>query len=68
MNAATAQPEPDRLLKMPEICAEMQAASKTVHRRIQAGKLKAAFKEGGRWMIWRSQLLAYLNAGGGSHV
>lgn len=68
MNTGHGKPDDDRLLKMHEIAAEMHAAPKTVHRRIQSGKLKAAFKEGGRWMIWRSQLLAYLNAGGGSHV
>jgi len=59
-------PDADRLLKVPEIAAEMRADEKTVYRRIRDGKLKA-FKEGGRWMIWRSQLLAYLNAGG-SHA
>lgn len=63
MNAVPFQPERDRLLKVHEMAAEMQADEKTVYRRIQSGKLKAAFKEGGRWMIWRSQLLAYLNAG-----
>ncbi len=68
MNTLPPQPEPDRLLKMHEIAAEMLAAPKTVHRRIQAGKLPAAFKEGGRWMIWRSQLLAHLKHQGGSHV
>lgn len=67
MNTLPPQPEGDSLLKIHEIAAAMQADEKTVYRRIQAGKLKAAFKEGGRWMIWRSQLLAYLNAGG-SHV
>jgi len=60
----------DRLLKVPEIAAEIRADEKTVYRRIQAGKL-SAFKEGGRWVIWRSALLAYLGKGdarGGSHV
>lgn len=66
MNTPTPQPERDHLLKVPQIALEMQADPKTVYRRIYAGKLKA-FKEGGRWLIWRSQLLAYLNAGG-SHV
>jgi excisionase family DNA binding protein len=66
MNASPVQVERDRLLKIHEMAEEMQADEKTVYRRIQAGKLKA-FKEGGRWMIWRSQLLAYLNAGG-SHA
>ena len=56
--------ERDCLLKIHQIAAEMRADEKTVYRRIQSGKLKA-FKEGGRWMIWRSQLLTYLNAGGG---
>lgn len=63
MNAMQPLPEGDSLLKIHQIAAEMKADEKTVYRRIQAGKLKA-FKEGGRWMIWRSQLLAYLNAGG----
>ena len=67
MNTLPPQSEPDRLLKIHEMAAEMLADEKTVYRRIQAGKLKA-FKEGGRWMIWRSQLLAYLNAGGKSHA
>jgi excisionase family DNA binding protein len=66
MNTAPFQRERDRLLKVYEMAAEMQADEKTVYRRIRSGKLKA-FKEGGRWMIWRSQLLAYLNAGG-SHA
>lgn len=66
MNTPQLQPERDSLLKIHQIAAEMQADEKTVYRRIQAGKLKA-FKEGGRWVIWRSQLLAYLNAGV-SHV
>jgi excisionase family DNA binding protein len=64
MTTPPAQPAHDSLLKIHQIAAEMQADEKTVYRRIQAGKLKA-FKEGGRWMIWRSQLLAYLNAGDG---
>ena len=51
-----------RALLLLSIAAEMKAADKTVYRRIQAGKLKV-FKEGGRWMIWRSALLAYLKAG-----
>ena len=62
MNTLPIQIEPDRLMKIHEIAAEMKAADKTVYRRIQAGKLKV-FKEGGRWMIWRSALLAYLKAG-----
>ena len=60
----------DRLLKVSEIAAEMRADEKTVYRRIQAGKLQA-FKEGGRWVIWRSALLAYLHKGdfrGETHV
>ena len=65
------RPSPDDgLLKVSEIAAEMRADEKTVYRRIQTGKLKA-FKEGGRWLIRRSVLLAYLNggeAGGTSHV
>jgi predicted site-specific integrase-resolvase len=64
MSTTPLQPERDRLLKVHEIATEMQADEKTVYRRIQSGKLKAAFKEGGRWMIWRSHLLAYLNGGG----
>lgn len=67
MNTLQPQPERDSLLKIHQIAAEMNATPKTVYRRIEAGKLTAAFKEGGRWVIWRSQLLAYLN-GGGSHV
>lgn len=59
--------EGDRLLKIHEIATEMQADEKTVYRRIQSGKLKA-FKEGGRWMIRRSELLAYLTAGGVTHA
>lgn len=66
MNPLPPMSEDDCLLKIHQIAAVMHADEKTVYRRIQAGKLKA-FKEGGRWMIWRSQLLAYLN-GGGSHV
>lgn len=66
MNAMQPLAEGDSLLKIHQIAAEMKADEKTVYRRIQSGKLKA-FKEGGRWMIWRSQLLAYLNAGG-SHA
>ena len=54
--------EPDRLLLVPEIAAEMRAGAKTVYRRIQA-KDFPAFKEGGRWVIWRSALLAYLRKG-----
>lgn len=60
----------DRLLKIPEVAAEMRADEKTVYRRIQSGKLKAQ-KEGGRWLVWRSVLLAYLGkppAGGPSSV
>ena len=66
---STDQFEPDRLLLVPEMAAEMRADEKTVYRRIQAGKLHA-FKEGGRWVIWRSVLLAYLHKGnlGGAHV
>jgi predicted DNA-binding transcriptional regulator AlpA len=55
-------PDKDRLLKVPEIAAEMRADEKTVYRRIQALKLPA-FKEGGRWVIWRSALLVYLRKG-----
>ena len=62
MNALLPQTERDSLLKIHQMAAEMQADEKTVYRRIQAGKLKA-FKEGGRWMIWRSALLAYLKPG-----
>ncbi len=65
MNTLPPQPERDRLLKVPEMAAEMLADEKTVYRRLNQGKLKAAFKEGGRWMIWRSHLLVYLNAGAG---
>ena len=63
--------ENDRLLLLPEMAVEMRSSSKTVRRRIEAGKLTAAFKEGGRWVIWRSELLAYLHknsSGGLSHV
>lgn len=63
MSAVQPLTEGDSLLKIHQIAAQMKADERTVYRRIQAGKLKA-FKEGGRWMIWRSQLLAYLNAGG----
>ena len=63
MNTRSPQPEPDRLMKTGEIAAEMHAANKTVYRRLSQGKLKAAFKEGGRWVIWRSALLTYLKAG-----
>jgi len=61
--------EPDRLLLVAEMAAEMRANEKTVYRRIQTGRLQA-FKEGGRWVIWRSVLLAYLRKGnpGGDHV
>jgi hypothetical protein len=61
----------DRLLLIPDMAAEMRSCSKTVRRRIESGKLKDAFKEGGRWVIWRSALLAYLHKGdfrGSSHV
>jgi len=44
------------------MAAEMRANEKTVYRRIQTGRLQA-FKEGGRWVIWRSVLLAYLRKG-----
>lgn len=57
-------PLPDRLMKIHEIAEEMKADEKTVYRRIRDGKLKV-FKEGGRWLMWRSQLLVYLNAGSG---
>lgn len=50
----------DRLLTVPEIADEMRTAQKTVYRRIQADALKGVFKEGGRWVIWRSRLHAYL--------
>jgi excisionase family DNA binding protein len=66
MNTTFQQTDHDCLLKIHQIADQMKADEKTVYRRIQAGKLKA-FKEGGRWVIWRSQLLAYLNAGD-SHV
>jgi excisionase family DNA binding protein len=66
MSDLPTSPERDTLLKIHQIAEEMKADEKTVYRRIQSGKLKA-FKEGGRWMIWRSQLLAYLNGGSG-HV
>ncbi len=70
MNEAPALADGDRLLKTHEMAAEMQADEKTVYRRIQCGKLKA-FKEGGRWVIWRSALMAYLGKGeatGANHV
>ena len=67
MNTLPPQPERDRLLKVHEIAAEMLADEKTVYRRIRDGKL-AAFKEGGRWLMWRSKLLVHLNASGGVHV
>ena len=54
----------DRLLLLPEMAAEMRSSAKTVRRRIETGKLSGAFKEGGRWVIWRSALLAYLKPGG----
>jgi len=62
---------PDRLLLLPEMADEMRSSAKTVRRRIEAGKLSSAFKEGGRWVIWRSALLAYLRKdpnGATSHV
>ena len=62
-----ATPQADRLLLIPEMAAEMRSSPKTVRRRIESGKLAAAFKEGGRWLIWRSELLAYLK-GGNSHA
>ena len=64
MNLPPTNPVSDRLLLMPEMAVEMRSSVKTVRRRIQFGKLTAAFKEGGRWVIWRSALLAYLRAGG----
>ena len=64
MNLPATNSEPDRLLLLPEMAVEMRSSSKTVRRRIESGKLTAAFKEGGRWLIWRSALLAYLRAGG----
>lgn len=50
----------DKLLTVPEIANEMRTARKTVYRRIQADALKGVFKEGGRWVIWRSRLHSYL--------
>ena len=64
MSSTTPSQEKDRLLLLPEIAFEMRSSPKTVRRRIESGKLKAAFKEGGRWLIWRSALLVYLRAGG----
>lgn len=64
MNSTSPKPEDDRLLLLPEIASEMRSSVKTVRRRIQFGHLTAAFKEGGRWVMWRSELLAYLRAGG----
>ena len=64
MNAFPPQLQHDRILKIHEMADEMKAAEKTVYRRIYSGKLKAAFKEGGRWLIWRSQLMIHLKAGG----
>jgi predicted DNA-binding transcriptional regulator AlpA len=58
----TTNSDGDRLLKVPEIASEMRADEKTVYRRIQSGQLQA-FKEGGRWVIWRSVLLSYLRKG-----
>lgn len=57
-------PSDDRLLLIPEMADVMRSSEKTVRRRIMNGKLSAAFKEGGRWMIWHSHLLTYLKAGG----
>lgn len=67
MNTLPPQFEPDRLLKVHEIASEMLADEKTVYRRIRDRKL-AAFKEGGRWLMWRSKLLIHLNRDGGTHV
>ena len=53
----------DTLLLMPEIAVVMRSSVKTVRRRIMTGKLPDAFKEGGRWVIWESKLLAHLKAG-----
>jgi excisionase family DNA binding protein len=64
MNKEKSHPENDRLLLISEMAVEMRSSRKTVRRRIESGKLTAAFKEGGRWLIWRSKLLAYLGAGG----
>jgi excisionase family DNA binding protein len=50
-------------MKLPEIAVEMRCSVKTVYRRIEQKALKA-FKEGGRWLVWRSDLLAYLNHAG----
>jgi Helix-turn-helix domain len=50
----------ERLLKIPDMAKEMCSSAKTVRRRIDSGTIKAAFKEGGRWVIWRSALLVYL--------
>ncbi len=64
------QENEDRLLDVQEMADEMHAKPKTVYRRIRDGKLKV-FKEGGRWLIWRSVLLVYLNrpnTEGGSHA
>lgn len=69
MNTALTSIE-DRLLDVHEIATELHAGEKTVYRRIREGKLKV-IKEGGRWLMWRSELLAYLGRGesiGGSHV
>ena len=71
MHSADSAKNEDRLLLIPEMAAEMRSSSKTVRRRIEAGQLTAAFKEGGRWVIWRNALLAYLHkdpTGGMSHV
>lgn len=71
MSTLPPSPVDDRLLKVPEMATEMCADEKTVYRRIRSGKLKA-FREGGRWLIWRSTLRAYLGKpetdGGSSHA
>jgi hypothetical protein len=45
----------DYIVKVHAIASEMDADEKTVYRRIRDGKLKA-FKEGGRWVMWHSDL------------
>ena len=50
----------DRLLLLPDIAAILRSSVKTVRRRIESGNLTAAFKEGGRWVMWQSDLWRYL--------
>lgn len=58
MNAPAPTVE-DRLLDVHEIAVVLHADEKTVYRRIRDGKLKV-FREGGRWLMWLSDLRAYL--------